>query len=279
MRHSLFVTDLDGTLLRNGALDAADLQALECLGDAGVSRAVATGRSRFSLFRDPARRSLPVDYLILSSGACVIEVSTGELLHSRGMNREEAAIASDTLMRLGHDFAVHGEVPENHRFLHWRGAHPNPDMERRIALYSGFCRPFTGELPGERYTQLVVVVQPNRTRGAFEAVHELLGETCSVIRTTSPLDGESLWIEIFPRGVCKSSGAEWLASRLGVERSAVAAVGNDYNDTDLLDWAASSFAMKDSPEEVSRSHPVVSSVAEAVRNWTDEFTRSRAVSV
>lgn len=278
MRHSLFVTDLDGTLLRDGLLDPMDLKALEDLGEIGASRSIATGRSRFSLFKDPARRSLPVDYLILSSGACVMDGDTGELLHAQEMTREEAGNAADILMSMELDFAVHREVPDNHRFLHWCGVRPNADMERRIAIYNGFCAPFDGELPGERFTQLVVIVPPDRSPGTYRSVLDVLGETFSVIRTTSPLDGESLWIEVFSRGVCKSSGAQWLARRLGVDRSAVAAVGNDYNDTDLLDWAASSFVMKDSPPEVSSGRTVVSSVAQAVRCWLDGFACPGAVS-
>ena len=57
----------------------------------------------------------------------------------------------------------------------------------------------------------------------------------TVIRTTSPLDHRSTWIEVFPREVSKSQAAAWLAARHGIRRGDVCAVGNDYNDRDLLE--------------------------------------------
>lgn len=69
----------------------------------------------------------------------------------------------------------------------------------------------------------------------------------SVILATSPLDHESAWVEVFPRGVCKSRSAQWLASRLGIEQKDVAAVGNDYNDQDLLEWAGQAFVVENAP--------------------------------
>jgi len=81
-----------------------------------------------------------------------------------------------------------------------------------------------------------------------------------------------MWIEIFPRGVSKSRGVEWLASCHGVDVTDVAAVGNDYNDHDLLDWAGSAYVVNDSPEGLRNSfhrlpHLRGGAVAEAARRW------------
>jgi hypothetical protein len=60
----LFITDLDGTLLRSDRTFAAtDLAALHRLGDLGIVRVVATGRSIFS-FESVRPAGLPVDYVI-----------------------------------------------------------------------------------------------------------------------------------------------------------------------------------------------------------------------
>ena len=53
------------------------------------------------------------------------------------------------------------------------------------------------------------------------------------------------------------------------------AVGNDYNDLDLLRWAARSFVVKDSPIELLSLFPVVQSgdesdFSEAVALWQEE---------
>ena len=61
----------------------------------------------------------------------------------------------------------------------------------------------------------------------------------SVIKATSPLDGESVWIEIFPPMVSKSLAVQWLIDNIGFSMKNVCAVGNDYNDEDFtpLGWA------------------------------------------
>lgn len=270
MPRAMFVTDLDGTLLRAGALRDGDVEALEGLRARGILTVVATGRSLFSFLRSLSGRTPRVDYLVLSSGACIVEAESGNLLHSEGMTGEEAAAASEALLRLDLDFAVHEAVPENHRFLYALRSAGNPDMERRIRLYGEHCRPLRQEAIPIRCTQLVAIAPPGGGDSPFDAVLDALGDAFSVLRTTSPLDGASLWIEIFPRGVCKSSGAAWLAAREDVPRSLTAAVGNDWNDADLLRWAALPFVIEGSPPDLSdgcRTVPTVEEAASVCLKW------------
>jgi len=269
MHGALFVTDLDGTLLRGGETREGDIRALAGLRAMGASTVLATGRSGFSFGRCPAAGRLPVDFLVLSSGACIVDHPGGELLLGVSMTGEEAAPAVEELLRLELDFALHEAVPLNHRFLHSLRSGANPDMERRIALYAGHCRPFEHGVLPDRCTQLVAIVPRDPEGTVFRNVLEALGDRFSVVRTTSPLDGESLWIEIFPAGVCKSQGARWLADRLGASPSRTCAVGNDWNDLDLLDWAALSFVMEGAPEGLAAGRRKVASVAEAAALWTE----------
>lgn len=271
----MFVTDLDGTLLREGTVDPADISALEHLGLLGVPRVIATGRSPYSYMNLASGEGIPVDYLILSSGAVIMDCSTGEFVRSVSMSPGLTAIAVRTLKGLGLDFTVHQEVPENHRFLYSMPSEDNPDMDRRIDLYRGYCGPLGDGEYESASTQLVVIAPPECTAGLVPKVSEALGEGYSVVRTTSPLDGESLWIEVFPSNVRKSSGAEWLAGMLGTEDRYCGAVGNDYNDTDLLDWAGASFVIHGSPTHLTERHRTVGSVGEAVQLWVGEWEHLR----
>jgi hydroxymethylpyrimidine pyrophosphatase-like HAD family hydrolase len=81
-----------------------------------------------------------------------------------------------------------------------------------------------------------------------------------------------MWIEVFPAGVSKGSAASWLEDRLGIRRHLTAAVGNDYNDGDLLDWAHTSYVVANAPEGFSPGSKVVATndeggVAMAVEHW------------
>ena len=81
----------------------------------------------------------------------------------------------------------------------------------------------------------------------------------SVIHATSPLDHRSSWIEVFNSEVSKSRCVERLAKRLGIGRENVVAVGNDYNDQDLLDWAGQGFLTANGQAELKPCFRIVGS--------------------
>jgi len=272
----LFATDMDGTLLLPGSdFHRMDIAALETLGRMNILRIVATGRSPFSFKRMMGERILPVDYLVLSSGARIQNYRTGEFLRTSSMNTALTSHAVKVLIDLGYDFCIQGTVTDNHVFTYRYSSGSNPDIERRIALYSDHCRPFENGDEECVSTQIVIVVPPGRREGILENLAESLGESYNILRTTSPLDGESLWIEIFPAGVSKSSGVKLIAAEFGLSGEDAAAVGNDYNDHDLLEWAGHAFVVEDSPEHLRtrfREVPSVNEggVAEAARLWLIE---------
>jgi len=270
----MFVTDLDGTLLRSDrTLSPADVTALERLGEAGIVRVIATGRVPFSFRRLMGDRVLPVDYLILSTGAGVIDYSTDEILLSHALEPEETERIYREMLRLDLDFFVLGKFPDNHKSRFRISGRDNPDFFRRLPIYEEFSSEITldDEL-SEPASQVVAVVPSDSGLRIFGEVVLALGQEFNVVRTTSPLDGESVWIEIFPRHVSKGATAAWLAERLGIEPHDTAAVGNDYNDLDLLSWAQMSYVVENAPEDLSPGSMIVTSndesgVAMAVEHW------------
>ncbi len=270
----IFITDLDGTLLRSDRTVAEPvLSCLRRLGELGIARVIATGRSLFS-FNTVAAAGLPVDFVIFSTGAGVTDYPHGKILRSVSMETGDVRRAFEALRALELDFMVQRPIPDSHVFGYVGSNSSNPDFERRIALYSRFAFPWDGDI--ERFgpaTQLVAIVPPDRAQEALRSVRRKLA-ALTVIQTTSPLDGQSTWIEIFPSGVSKSSTADWLASKLGASRHKALAVGNDFNDLDLLEWARTRFVVANAPPELTQRFPVVASnnddgVAEAIATWLE----------
>lgn len=272
----LFISDLDGTLLRSDASFAqADIDALESLGRHGIKTAVATGRSLYSFINSPGV-DLPVDYVIFSTGAGVVTQSDHKLLYQVNLSSEMVAHTLDFLDRSTLDFMLHHPVPENHRYIYRRMNPDNSDFESRLVRYSEFGRPLNSTSHnglGEA-AQFLIVVPHNDTHDALSEVKNGL-PGLSIVRATSPLDHESTWIELFHPDVSKGKTAAWLAVELGVNPADTMAIGNDYNDLDLLDWAANSFVVENAPDEFKRRFRQVSSnnnggVAEAVSHWLHE---------
>jgi hydroxymethylpyrimidine pyrophosphatase-like HAD family hydrolase len=268
----IFVTDFDGTLLRSDrTVSQVDRTALKRLGDYGALRVIATGRSLYS-FNKVADPELPVDFVIFSTGAGICDYPGRRMLRNIGLEPDEVKQAVDVLLAAQLDFMIHDPIPENHRFRYHALDRPNRDFDRRVALYREFAQPLVGPQDGfGAATQLVAVVPAAAGFDALQLIRDRLTDF-SIIHTTSPLDGESTWIEIFPFNVSKGLTTSWLTTRLGIDLRDTVSVGNDYNDLDLLEWAETSYVVANAPAALTTRFTCVASndengVAEAVERW------------
>jgi len=271
----LFITDFDGTLLRSDRTFAAsDLKALMQLGKLHITRVIATGRSIFS-FNTVADSGLPIDYVIFSTGAGVIHFPRSEIVRKVSLEDSEVKRAFDVLVAEKLDFMIHRPIPENHKFAYYTSNTENSDFETRITLYKPYAFPISQTVDGfGPATQLLAVLPPSQNTMIVDDIRKKLSDF-NVIQTTSPLDGKSTWVEIFPANVSKSLTADWLAKELDVDPEDTLAMGNDYNDLDLLEWSAASFVVANAPDALRTRFAAVASnnncgVAEAIDRWLDE---------
>ena len=275
----LVVTDLDGTLLTSQrTLCPKNLETLEYLGGQGVVRMIATGRSLHSA-RDVLTPALPIDYLAFSSGAGVIQWPSEKLVQTHNLNDAEALNALRVLMELGISCMVHWAIPHNHIFHYWRAWEGAPrDFERRLERYRQYAYPIKNLSCIDKPICQLLGILPSNKLPRFALVQKKLPQL-NVFRTTSPLDHQSVWIEIFPPEVGKASAAAWVAARHQVALERTLAVGNDYNDVDLLDWAALGFVVENAPSPLLRRYRVVCSndaggFSHAVQLWERELVES-----
>jgi hypothetical protein len=72
---------------------------------------------------------------------------------------------------------------------------------------------------------------------------------CECIRTEYP--GRDLSIlDLLPLGVSKGWALERLAGRLGVDRKETMAIGDNWNDVDMLEWAGQGVVMGNAAAEL-----------------------------
>lgn len=253
----IVVTDLDGTLLRSdGTFNRSDIAMLQELGERGVVRAIATGRSPFSASK-VIPVDFPIDYLIFSSGAGVIGWHRKEIVHTNELAEETVRDIVNLLISEGVSFMVHEPIPFNHHFQYCRGESVVPDFDRRVNLYSDCCSPLIAGIPYQTAASQLLVVLPPASDKFVQLKANIERKGVKVIRATSPIDGESIWVEIFPSGVSKASGIEWVISDMpSVTEPMVVAVGNDYNDLDMLLAADRAFVVGNSPDELKHRFEV-----------------------
>jgi hydroxymethylpyrimidine pyrophosphatase-like HAD family hydrolase len=253
----MLVCDLDGTLLMRGEpFDRRDVHALDALGARGVVRTIATGRA-LATAKKVIPPQFPLDYLIFSSGAGILDWRSQALLVSHALQAREAELAVRAFLAHELDFMIHAPIPAQHIFHFHRTGKPNPDFERRLARYAADGRVFEQSVARSQASQLLAVSPSGDPEEPFETLRrELPG--LSVIRATSPLDGCSMWIEAFAPGVSKSEASAWIARTRGIAQEATWAIGNDYNDWDLLRWAGRAAVVHDAPAPMRTEFTAVS---------------------
>ncbi len=246
----MVVTDLDGTLLNDRQeITGQNLQTLENLGEKNICRVIATGRNLYSA-KKILPENVPVDYLVFSTGAGIMDWRTGELIFAEHLKETEVTLAINTLREAGMSFMVHDLVPDNHSFRYFDANCGSSDFQRRCKLYNEFAVPMDPVSDDFSHaSQLLAIVPENIS--LLETIKNKL-KNLRVVRTTSPLDGESMWIEIFPSNVSKGHAIEWLCGRLDIEKTGTMGVGNDYNDIDLLDFVHYPFAVANAPFQLKQ---------------------------
>lgn len=250
----MVITDLDGTLLdKSSQLSTLNRETLIQLGKMGIVRVIATGRNYFS-FQRLGLEDLPIDYLIFSSGSAIMNFTTREILQTSFIPEKEVAMIVQLLKNMNLSFMVHELVPDNHRFLFHDSGKTDTDFHQRIEVYRDHAWPLRTDPPNfSNACQLVAIIPPDIEK--LERIRDRLN-LFRVIRTTSPIDGKSMWVEIFPHEVSKGHGVSWLCRELNISEKHCIGIGNDYNDLDLLETVGFPFVVENAPEELRKLFPV-----------------------
>ena len=260
----MVITDLDGTLLKNNQIICKnDLDTLNKLEQNNICRVIATGRSLYS-FQKVIPENFPIDFVIFSSGAGTIKWNNKELIHSQNLIKEQIYTGIDVLNNNRLDFMVHFPVPENHKFYYVN--HNNlPDFIHRLQIYNPYIHEMNGNnISISESCQLLAISNNPKD---YDIIKEKLPDF-KVIRTTSPLNHKSTWIEIFHPNVSKGKATKWLCKYLSIPIEKTMGIGNDYNDIDLLLETNKSFVVSNAPIELKESFTCIES------NENNGFTKA-----
>jgi len=271
MQGLMCVTDLDGTLLRSDRkISDQDIQTLELLGQKGVIRVLATGRSLWSLLR-VVSTDAPFDFAIVSTGAGIMNWKTQELIHSANLNSSEIGSIYQVLEKYKFDYMIHQPVPDTH-FMHYREIKGLRDFWERIDYYKAFSQALDPSRLQEiqSATQFLAIAEPEHDELSAQLCAELAPFTA--IRTLSPIDYVSFWIEVLSSTASKGKGLIHLAKMLHCDVSKALIIGNDFNDEDMLHLSPYAYVPENAAAELKDRFNVVShcdrdAFSEAVGIW------------
>ena len=259
MQAEMIITDLDGTLLNSsGSISPRNREALEQLAQTEIITVIATGRNLYSL-RQVVPAELPIDYIVFSSGAGIYDCQKREIVESHDLAPDFAKQSAMEFHARSIDYFIHSPIPENHFFDYYIfDQNADTDAWERIENYRKFATPINDitEYCFRNSCQVIGISQANPQN--YSSIKKAL-ESLSVIRTTSPLDKKSLWIEVLPPDVSKALACAKLCQKLNIKRGQTIGIGNDYNDLDLMKWVGEPFLVANAAQSLQKSFPVIDS--------------------
>ena len=240
----LVAIDLDGTTIdASGRASAAVKAQLRRVERAGHHLLVATGRSAATTLSVLDHIEAWPEYVVCSNGGMVLQRDPGEASGYRRLRVAgfEAAPVLHAVRRHLPDALVAVEDERGaYRFTHpFPSETTVPDVEQAIV-------PFETLVEGRAVR--VVAIAPTAEIDGFRRTVEqmdLRGVTFSL--------GWTAWLDIAAEGITKATAAEELREVLGFSRDRVMAVGDGFNDIELLTWASAhgrGVAMGHAPEEL-----------------------------
>lgn len=274
MKRYILFSDFDGTMTDSKkAIHKDIIKEFHRLSAKNIIRVIASGRSLYSA-QQVLSEDFPIDYLIFSSGAGIYDWHKQEVIYTSELSKNDCQTISEILFQEHADFMIHREIPHNHYFDYYFHHKDNQDFFRRLSLY----QPFASLIPLDHYqyqacSQFLVIDQFHGQ--LIQHLKEQL-KAYSIIQATSPLDHQSLWIEIFNAKVSKSQSAQYLCDYLNIPVTHSMAIGNDLNDEDLLEWAEHSFIVNNAHQNLHGKHKHVASchdngILEAIEIWLKSF--------
>jgi Cof subfamily protein (haloacid dehalogenase superfamily) len=239
---------MDGTLLPaiGHALTPRVARALKAAQEAGIAVVVATGRRAAYTAPILHGHGLRADMPLITSNGAVIRTLGGEPIHRCHMEARVArglcgllrpfGVLVFTFDRPGRGELVLEELEQaSGRISLWVEANRNAiEVVKPLELALA---------DGDDPIQGMVTGTIGMMRKAEEAIKgsEWSG-CCECVRTEYP--GRDLSIlDLLPKGVSKGWALERLAARLGVDRKATMAIGDNWNDVDMLEWAGQGVMM------------------------------------
>jgi Cof subfamily protein (haloacid dehalogenase superfamily) len=234
LHYKLVALDLDGTLLNtNGQLSERHIKAVKKAQEAGVHVVIATGR--YYMQTERIIKELEFDgILILNDGAVTIENKTKEIIHEQSFTIEEVS----PLIQYCRQNQIHFSVTT--AFNHY--------VEIMSKYQVDKCKQY--EISYKTHSD---VMQLKETVLKFTIDDEQRISGWQNINLPSNIklraNGE-FFKEYVHQNTSKTNGLIKVLDFYGINPSEIIAIGDFYNDLDMIEYAGLGIAMGNAPDDV-----------------------------
>ena len=284
MTISLLALDLDGTLLDSrGRISDRNRHAIENAREQGVRVALVTGRR----FRDsrPLALELGLDVPLIShNGALTKHAETLQtvavlplpLAAAREALRVGREAQADALLSDDHDGLgvlvydhLRGGNTSAHRYLSWARRIHGEEGEADAVLQVESLEDYLDHDP----IHLAFSGGCEEMDQLEEILKSELGDSVKVLGTKY-LEQDFTLLDIVNPAASKGAGVAAAAAELGASSEEIMAIGDNYNDLEMLLFAGTGVVMANAPlslRELAGLHPTASNVEDGVALAIEQF--------
>jgi hypothetical protein len=250
----LLAVDIDGTLLNpEFQISPVDLAALRRAHAEGVEVIVVTGRRH--TFALPIAQQLGFDLWMISSNGAITRSLTGETFHRDLLPAETCRKLCGTMQEFRGNTVITFDSESRGAIVLEHMNELNASIQRWLEKnmqYIDFVIPIERSLTTDPVQAMFC--------GSIERMHQALvtlaasrlDDHITVLRTEYPVRDLSI-VDVLNQGCSKGHALERWASYRGIPREQVMAIGDNYNDIEMLAFAGVPFIMGNASEELRRN--------------------------
>ena len=248
MDKTLYVTDLDGTLLnREDSISPFSIQTINDLVEKGMLFTYATARSLVSASKVAAGLSTRIP-VIAYNGAFIIQPSTGEILSKEDFTGEERKKVVETLDRYGISPMVYSFVDGIER-VSWIPENENDGVKRYLSQRQGDKRfrsvhDRESLYEGEMF-YFTCIGEKEELMPVYEIFSNDPAYRCTI---QQELYRPEYWCEIMPAAASKSNAIRRLKEMWDCTR--VISFGDAINDLPMFEISDECYAVENAVDEL-----------------------------
>jgi Cof subfamily protein (haloacid dehalogenase superfamily) len=250
--------DIDGTLVNSQfRISPRDIDALRHAHASGTEVVLVTGRRH--AFALPMAAQLGFDVWLISSNGAVTRSSKGDDFHRDLLPVEVCRELCSTMLEFRGNMVITFDKQAKGALVLERMDELTPSIQRWLEKNIediDFIVPLEKALTIDPI-QAMFCGPIARMRQAIETLaSSALAQQVAIVRTEYPLRDLTI-VDVLGRGCSKGHAVKRWAAHRGVSRDQVMAIGDNYNDVEMLAFAGHPFIMGNACEELkARGWPV-----------------------
>ena len=276
MEKTLYVTDLDGTLLnKNDRINPKSIEIINSLVEKGMAFTYATARSLVSA--SVVTRGLSTNIPVIAyNGAFIFQPATGEILSREHFSREEMTYASDLIRTYEISPLVYAFIDGVEK-VSWNPVRENDGVQRYLSLRKGDRRLRPVENNAQLYEGEIFYFTCIGTKEELMPLYEAISKNkqyrCTI---QQELYRPEYFCEIMPAGATKANAIRKLKEMRGCDK--VISFGDAINDLPMFEISDACYAVENAVEELKAAADGVigSNENDGVAKWLLEHFASEA---